>query len=319
MIENGFIKLYRSLVSWEWYSDIITSRVFIHLLLTVNFEDIQWQGITIKRGERVYSFASLSDEIGITVQQLRSALKRLTITNEITSRSTTKYSVVTVKNYDRYQGATHQSTNEQHSNQQAINTQPNKQTTHQSTSKSTNTFSDVSADITEENDFDNESITSDSTSTLCGNQQTKVSKINTPINNNIRSNKNKEDKNDILPPISPKGENRSSEIDHLLYESLFGDDLKNKIKEWLMYKQERKEPYKPMGFKSLLTEIKNNVDIYGESAVINLINQCMSNGYKGIIFDILKKAQASAPYQPKQGNSGNPFLDILNEMERNEQ
>lgn len=206
MIENGFIKLYRSLVSWEWYSDIITSRVFIHLLLTVNFEDIQWQGITIKRGERVYSFASLSDEIGITVQQLRSALKRLTITNEITSRSTTKYSVVTVKNYDRYQGATHQSTNEQHSNQQAINTQPNKQTTRRPTSKSTNKFNTVSADITEENDFDSESATSDSTNDFCENQHTVGDEINTPINNNIRSIKNKEvknNKNGILPPTSP--------------------------------------------------------------------------------------------------------------------
>ena len=48
---NGFIKIYRSMLKWEWYEDVNTKAVFLHLLLTANFKDTKWQGITIKRGE----------------------------------------------------------------------------------------------------------------------------------------------------------------------------------------------------------------------------------------------------------------------------
>ena len=46
MLESGYIKLYRSLLSWEWYDDINTKTVFLHLLLTVSIEESKWHGIT---------------------------------------------------------------------------------------------------------------------------------------------------------------------------------------------------------------------------------------------------------------------------------
>lgn len=49
MLENGFIKLYRSLLKWEWYDDVNTKVVFLHLLLTVSIEDSKWHGITVRR------------------------------------------------------------------------------------------------------------------------------------------------------------------------------------------------------------------------------------------------------------------------------
>lgn len=67
--------------------------------------------------------------------------------------------------------------------------------------------------------------------------------------------------------------------------------LRGKIEEWIKYKQERKEYYKETGFKSLLTQIENNVKKYGEDEVIDLITECMANNYKGIIFEKLKKSQ----------------------------
>ena len=36
MLKNGYIKLYRSLLDWEWYDDTVTKCLFLHLLLTVN-------------------------------------------------------------------------------------------------------------------------------------------------------------------------------------------------------------------------------------------------------------------------------------------
>lgn len=73
--------------------------------------------------------------------------------------------------------------------------------------------------------------------------------------------------------------------------------LRGKIKEWLDYKIERNEPYKETGFKSLLTQINNNCAKYGESNVINLIDECMASNYKGIIFDKLKNKKE--PIKPE--------------------
>lgn len=68
----------------------------------------------------------------------------------------------------------------------------------------------------------------------------------------------------------------------------YSNELKNIISNWLNYKFERKEHYKQQGFKSLLTQIKNKVDKFGEEKVINVINESMASNYKGIIFDKLK-------------------------------
>ena len=77
----------------------------------------------------------------------------------------------------------------------------------------------------------------------------------------------------------------------------FSDSIKSKISEWVQYKVERKESYKEQGMKSLLRQIENKSAEYGEQAVIELIDECMSNLYKGIIFDKLKTTRKDTPKQ----------------------
>lgn len=67
--------------------------------------------------------------------------------------------------------------------------------------------------------------------------------------------------------------------------------LENKLEEWLKYKWERKEYYKEIGFKTLLARIDSATSQYGVEQVINLIDECMANNYKGIIFEKLKTNQ----------------------------
>lgn len=69
------------------------------------------------------------------------------------------------------------------------------------------------------------------------------------------------------------------------------DSIISKMAEWITYKTERKEPYKEQGMKSLLRQIENNCLAYGDQAVCNLIDECMANNWKGIIFDRLKQKQ----------------------------
>lgn len=107
--------------------------------------------------------------------------------------------------------------------------------------------------------------------------------------------KEREKENDSSPPIVPP--------DGL---AALSPALQSAVEDWLQYKTEKRQPYKPQGLKSLVTEVKNNADRYGDAAVIELIRQCMSNNYRGIIFDRLKK-------QPNAERGGNVFLDMLHE------
>lgn len=69
----------------------------------------------------------------------------------------------------------------------------------------------------------------------------------------------------------------------------FSPDLESAVNDWLAYKRERREAYKPTGLKSLLTQIKKAAAEYGDAAVVEVIRQSMSANYMGIVFDRLKK------------------------------
>ena len=135
-MEQGYIKLFRQIVDWEWYDDIPTCRLFIHLLLKVNHVDRNWQGKKIERGSCITSFASLNAETKLSVEQIKRALKNLQKTGEIKKISTNQNTLIIVTKYDDYQCFTNidnkQTTNEQHEdNMQKTNEQQtdNKRTT----------------------------------------------------------------------------------------------------------------------------------------------------------------------------------------------
>ena len=103
---GGFITLHRKLLSWEWYKDSNTKDLFIHLLLSANFTDTRFLGKKIKRGQVVTSLSSLAEETGMSVQNVKTALKHLISTNEVTNISTDRYRIITVVKYDEYQSLT---------------------------------------------------------------------------------------------------------------------------------------------------------------------------------------------------------------------
>lgn len=140
---DTFIKLYRKFTEWEWYSDISTSRLFLHLILTVNWTDKKWQGICIERGSRVASYQVLSTETGLSVKQVRTAIKKLQSTGELAIKSTNKYSVFTVKNYDLYQAKGKQEAGErQAEDKQRATTKESKEGKKEKNNKYTCAFDD---------------------------------------------------------------------------------------------------------------------------------------------------------------------------------
>ena len=120
MIRYGFILLHRSLLDWEWYQNPNVLRLFLHLLLTVNYEDKQYCGMTIKRGQRLVSYAKLCDELGMSLQQLRTALKKLKSTQEITQLKECRHSLITVTKFEEYQQVTEKATAKQPDDNRAM-------------------------------------------------------------------------------------------------------------------------------------------------------------------------------------------------------
>lgn len=123
---NGWIKLHRKILDWEWFTSPSTLQLFIYLLLRANKEDKKWRGILIKRGQLVTSVATISEETKLSTQQVRTSLNRLKSTNEITSKTTNRFTLVTVCKYESYQLYEEV---EQQTKQQALQQTNNKQIT----------------------------------------------------------------------------------------------------------------------------------------------------------------------------------------------
>ena len=135
-MSEGYILLHKRLQNWRWYKDSTASRLFIHLLINANWEDRKWCGILVKRGQLVTSNQALALSLGVSTQNIRTALSKLATTNkqltnrtfdyvqqqemakngtfyqqtkdekstnEITIKSTNKFTLITVVNYDIYQ------------------------------------------------------------------------------------------------------------------------------------------------------------------------------------------------------------------------
>lgn len=101
---EAFIKLHRKMLEWEWYDDPNTKVVFIHCLLRANWKAAKWHGIEIEPGQFITSLPSLAEETKLSVMQVRSALKKLTSTGEITSKQQARCRIITVNNWHTYQG-----------------------------------------------------------------------------------------------------------------------------------------------------------------------------------------------------------------------
>lgn len=119
---TGYVLLHRKMMEWGWYKDSQTVHLFLHLLFKASWKKSEWKGIPINRGEIIVGRKTLHFETGISEQSIRTILTRLKSTNELTIKSTSRFSVITICNYESYQNVKNE-----------INQQTNQQTNQQST------------------------------------------------------------------------------------------------------------------------------------------------------------------------------------------
>lgn len=128
----------------------------------------------------------------------------------------------------------------------------------------------------------------------------KENKIENKIEDEVEIKREIEVKNECYNPLPPYLPNSKQEL-----QNAFGD--------WLAYKKERREAYKPVGLRNLITQIENKAAEYGDETVAALIRECMASNWKGIIFDRLKE-QTKPADTAVQGRR--TFSEIIAEAER---
>lgn len=270
---GSYIKIDRKILEWEWYENINTCRLFLHLLIKANWKDGRFQGTDIPRGSLVSSIARLSEETGLTSDEVRTALKHLKSTGEITSTSHSKYTVFTVKNYSVYQDIPDQIPSRSHS-------------------------IPILFPTIEE-----------------GKKEKKESK-------EVGKQGSREEKRKTEPGAEASGTGKACHRleDFLLdekYQKLADNEsLIAAVREWLQYKTERREAYKPSGLRSLLMQIQKKADQYSPDIVIDLMQESMSNGWRGIIWERAEKLTGSRE-PSSQSKNQKPRTRFHNFEERN--
>lgn len=92
----GFIKLPRTILEWQWYDDINTTKLMVHLLLKANFQSKQWRGHLILPNQLITSYEKLAIETGLTVSKVRTAISKLKRSNDIRTQPHNKFTKIEI-------------------------------------------------------------------------------------------------------------------------------------------------------------------------------------------------------------------------------
>ena len=121
---GGYIRLYRKMTDWEWYKDYKTLVIFLHLLLLANWKPGRFMGYEVPAGCCATSIKSLSERTGISQRSVRTALEHLKNTHEIDIQPTSRFCLIFIRNWAKYQGDETAADMQMTSNRHATDMQP---------------------------------------------------------------------------------------------------------------------------------------------------------------------------------------------------
>lgn len=96
----GFVKLPNDLTEWAWFNDNNTLAVYVRLILGAAWRDREYKNVHLKRGQIVTTIPQIAEQSNLTVQQVRTVIDRLKSTGKITVERTSKFSIITLIEYD---------------------------------------------------------------------------------------------------------------------------------------------------------------------------------------------------------------------------
>lgn len=103
-------------------------------------------------------------------------------------------------------------------------------------------------------------------------------------------------------------------LNKLLLEVNISNYLLEAVNNWIGYKEERNFKYKERGLRTLLKTISDKSSQFGDEAVTNVINESISNGYQGIVWDKLKNANKKLSW--KKDSREEQFDSLMEQIRR---
>lgn len=261
VIMNGWIKLYRKIME----NPIVTKdadylAIWVYLLLNATHDSypvlFKGERIMLEPGQLLTGRKTIASRLSVSESKVTRVLNAFEIEHQIKQQTSNKNRLISIVNWDFYQGS------EQQNEQQLDN---NRTTTEQQVNNNWTTTEHKQECKEYKND------------------------------KNVKECKNER---------SSKGESTKQIFDRVIGDYAISKPLVEKICEWITYKTERKESYKQQGLKALLGRVEREEQKHGATTVINLIDECMGNGWKGIIWDRISGAQNNT------GNSKESYVDM---------
>lgn len=135
---NGYIKLHRKMLDWGWYQNQNVKDLFIHLLLIANFKESKFEDMTIYPGQIITSINSLSKGTKLSTRNVRTALEKLEKSKILTKQVTSRFTIITIENWELYQGNDFEVTSQVTSDRHASDMQVTSDRQHHKNAKNAN-------------------------------------------------------------------------------------------------------------------------------------------------------------------------------------
>ena len=101
--DYSWIKLPRTFCDWRWYKDSHMVLLYLHIILHASFSDKEIGEVVIKRGQMLTSYAQLCNNTGLSLQTVRTCIKKLLKTKQIKVLSCKHHTTISVVDYDNFQ------------------------------------------------------------------------------------------------------------------------------------------------------------------------------------------------------------------------
>ena len=122
---NGWIRLDRRIMESFVWDDPEALKLWLYLLMGAATEDktavFNGKPLSLNRGQIVFGLNAASARLGISVRRLRTTIKRLENCHQIDKQNYSKYSIISITNYCKYQDSDKQTTSKRQSKRQQLN------------------------------------------------------------------------------------------------------------------------------------------------------------------------------------------------------
>jgi hypothetical protein len=99
---GSYVKLYRKFTSWQWYKSNKEKSIYVYSLLHARRFNIEENGTILKVGSYAKNFTNIAKDLGLSIKNVRTAFKNLTLAGDLRTATGHKLRVISVCKYVDY-------------------------------------------------------------------------------------------------------------------------------------------------------------------------------------------------------------------------